>query len=221
MTHFEAHSNSFLNSCDAWYNCAERCVGFSKSEAKNKADWQCPDCAPNDTPSICRTVNTSSYPVKEKESDVQTPTKNLSSTSNEISTSQELLQGELDQTLQITPIPNGNTDPIRGRSEQSNGTNVQEIKQIFDVGMIVNVTDRTWVGSNKPGGVAKILDVHVEENENEPDDVYYDVQYVLESRKEFGVEAVFVSIDDTVVPDFGSPAGSTRSSRVRNLRVSK
>ena len=221
MICFEPHSNSFLNSCDAWYNCAEHCVGFSKKEANNKGDWQCPNCAPNDTPSICRTVDRSSYPSKDEEN-VQTPTKNPSSTSKHMSTSQELLKGELDQTLQITPIPNGNI-PNGGRLVQSNEINEKKTKQIYAVGTIVNVTDRMWVGSNKPGGVAKILEVHVEEDKNESDDVYYDVQYVLESRKEFGVESVFVSIDDTVVPGFGSPSGSTRSQRVRcgNLRASE
>ena len=36
------------DSCDVWRNCASACVGFSKEEALEKDDWECPDCAPFD-----------------------------------------------------------------------------------------------------------------------------------------------------------------------------
>ena len=86
---------------------------------------------------------------------------------------------------------------------------------IYTEGTIVEVLDRTWVGSNKPGGVAKILASHKED-----DDILYDVQYVLESRKEVFVESKFISINEDVLPDFSSPAGSTRTTR-GNRRINK
>lgn len=92
----------------------------------------------------------------------------------------------------ITPKEKGYTD--------------EEAVEIFAAGTIVEVLDRTWVGSNKPGGIAKVLANRIEE-----DEVLYDVQYVLESRKEFNVEAEFVKINAGV----SSPANGTRSLRNR------
>ncbi len=33
------------DSCDAWYNCAPRCIGFTKEEAEERNSWHCPDCS--------------------------------------------------------------------------------------------------------------------------------------------------------------------------------
>jgi len=73
-------------------------------------------------------------------------------------------------------------------------------------GTVVDVEDRTWAGSNKPGGVAKVIAYHVID-----DDIFYDVKYILESRTE-SVESQYVSVNNIMANTFMSPAKSTRSS---------
>lgn len=60
----------------------------------------------------------------------------------------------------------------------------------FGPGTVVFVQDRTWPGRNDPGGVARISKAHRGANGT----MIYDVTYVLESRKEKGVEERFVSL---------------------------
>lgn len=166
----ESPTNVFwiqCDECDAWYNCAPKCIGFSKHEAESKGKWKCPEC---------------------------------SSTTEESSTDivMNMTAGS------ITPIAE---TKIFGRE-----------KIVFSVGTIVEVEDRTWRGSNKPGGVAKIIAVHERRGDEDFDEIFYDVQYVLESRKESDVESHFISINQNVLPDLSSPAGSTRSTRGRGMR---
>ena len=59
-----------------------------------------------------------------------------------------------------------------------------ESSSLLDVGTIVDVQPRTWVGINKPGGVARVTKIH--------EDGSYDVAYVLGGR-ECNVDAVFVN----------------------------
>ena len=146
--------------CDAWYNCAARCLGFSEKEAQSKVKWNCPEC--------------SNY------------------------------RGTSPTTKAMNILDNKPTTQIASEGVST-----------FNIGTIVEVTDRTWVGSNKPGGVAKIIDYHEEDNE-----VFYDVQYVLESRKEFGIESEYVTTNGHIVPELSSPAGSTRCSRSKGYRTS-
>jgi len=126
------------DSCDAWFNCAAHCVGFSKEDAERKGDWKCTDCLP----------------------------------------------------LDITA--------------QDNKTNHAAIP--FAVGTVVDVEDRTWSGSNKPGGVARVVAHHIFS-----DYVTYDVKYILESRTE-NVESQYVSVNYSMITSFMSPSKSTRSS---------
>ena len=55
-------------------------------------------------------------------------------------------------------------------------------------------------------------------DDQDSSEVFYDVQYVLETRKECDVSAEFISMNEDVLPGFASPAGSTRSSRCRYAR---
>lgn len=55
-------------------------------------------------------------------------------------------------------------------------------------GTIVSVAARTWPGSNKLGGIGKVLKVHISQD----DEVLYDVRYVL-GGKESDVEAKYVT----------------------------
>lgn len=153
------------DSCDAWYNCAPKCIGFSEDEAQQKDDWQCPECL---------------------QSNEVSPTK----------THRELDQSDLN--INVTP----NQKDINKIQNDSNNC--------FSVGTVVEIEDRTWVGSNKPGGVAKIIASRKKDGE-----LFYDVHYILESRKEFNIEAEFIKFNENVSPGFSSPANGTRLSRSR------
>ncbi len=61
------------------------------------------------------------------------------------------------------------------------------------VGAVVDVVDRTWRGSNKPGGVAKIIEYHTN------DGVQYDVQYVVNGGREMKVDSKYVSVNHTLM----------------------
>lgn len=76
------------------------------------------------------------------------------------------------------------------------------------VGSIVTVEARTWPGSNKPGGVAKILAYKSSDH-----NLVYDVSYILGGR-EFNIESDFISINESII-DYSSPSASTRKSRGR------
>ena len=71
-------------------------------------------------------------------------------------------------------------------------------KQTLSVGTIVNIQDRTWPGRNDPGGVAVICGIHHHHPLGSATTMQtlYDVKYVLESRKEKGVEECFVRLHD-------------------------
>ena len=133
------------DSCDAWFNCATDCVGFSSQDAGHRGDWQCPDCLP------------------------------------------------LDLTAQGEKIIQTSRSSNRGVA-------------VFPTGTVVDVEDRTWAGSNKPGGVARVIAHHVLD-----DDINYDVRYILESRTE-RVKGQYVSMNQTMTIGFMSPAKNTRSS---------
>ena len=150
------------DSCDAWYNCTSTCVGFSKKEALDKVDWECPDCAPFDKNTAPAANNRDR--ANNSMADVITPKK----------TSDFVDRGE------GIPIP---------------------------IGTVVEVEARTWSGSDKPGGVAKIIGFHEAE-----DDTLYDVQYVL-GGTESNVESEYISQNNAMVIDFASTR-STRSSEL-------
>lgn len=98
-----------------------------------------------------------------------------------------------------------------GQPEQPVET--EKIEPKFSLGTVVSVRDRTWPGRNDPGGVAKITGVHSrsnsssallssarEEGGDDDDDeedecpFSYDVKYVLESRRERGVEERYMEL---------------------------
>jgi len=89
-----------------------------------------------------------------------------------------------------SPVESSQQSVIRaGLKEQySSDSNLD----ILPVGTIVHVTNRTWVGSNKPGGVAKIL--HSRESPN-TGHLVYDVKYILGGR-ESNVESEYVRIHE-------------------------
>lgn len=185
-----------------------------------KGDWICPACAPSDTTAKCRIARNSPKSTTKEviKSRVKTPTKHTLSIVQK--DNHKSSDDQCSNSWQSTPLPKRKCDSGRDAllEEESNQELKHGTKPIYEVGTIVQVEDRTWVGSNKPGGVAKIIDVHIDENE--AGHVSYDVQYVLESRKEFDIDALFISIDNSVVPGFASPAGGTRSSRSRESRRS-
>jgi hypothetical protein len=59
---------------------------------------------------------------------------------------------------------------------------------IFKVGDTVSITDRCWIGVNKPGGPAFVTSVSAVEGEGR----YYDVRYILDGRQESDILSIFV-----------------------------
>lgn len=89
-------------------------------------------------------------------------------------------------------------------SQSQNQTKDLEIR----VGSIVNVEDRTWSGSNKPGGVARITNI----TSDSAGTTRYNVKYVLESRSEKDIDQKYVTINYNMTgQSFFSPERSTRS----------
>ena len=89
-------------------------------------------------------------------------------------------------------------------SQLQNQTKDIEIR----VGSVVNVEDRTWSGSNKPGGVARITNI----TSDSAGTTRYGVKYVLESRSEKRIDQKYVTINCNMAgQSFFSPERSTRS----------
>jgi hypothetical protein len=62
--------------------------------------------------------------------------------------------------------------------------------QPLSIGSVVTVTNRTWTGTNKPGGVARITGCS---NVGPNGDIMYDVKYVLGGR-ESNIESKYVTV---------------------------
>lgn len=87
---------------------------------------------------------------------------------------------------------------------------------VFKEKDVVMVLAREWVGSNKPGGVARIRAVHkVVSDMTGKEELFYDVAYVLTSTKDKRVEAQYVrTYDGSVKEKSGTSAlGSRKKSR--------
>ena len=55
--------------------------------------------------------------------------------------------------------------------------------------------DRTWIGRNDQGGVARIIKVHPNGEDGDNDGcTKYDVKYVLETRQEKFIEERFLTL---------------------------
>jgi hypothetical protein len=85
---------------------------------------------------------------------------------------------------------------VSGGHKRSNEADLQ----VLPIGTIVNISNRTWAGSNKPGGVAKVIQSHRAETS---DDVFYDVKYILGGR-ESKVESKYVNIHDELMNDLSN-----------------
>lgn len=104
----------------------------------------------------------------------------------------------IDQRLEVKPATNNNASNPSitedGRSRTGPKLLPQPIMpkpievsvRVFRQGEIVNVFPRTWIGINKPGGIAWVTNIHVEDSS-------YDVKYIVDSRHDYHVPAIFVS----------------------------
>jgi hypothetical protein len=101
-----------------------------------------------------------------------------------------------------------------GESKMSNNNNhghiesssVKKQEPLFQVGTVVSVQDRTWPGRNDVGGVARIIKVVQQSNNNDNGiTTTYDVKYILESRREKCVEEQYISIHNPDVNMGNSP----------------
>ena len=94
---------------------------------------------------------------------------------------------------------------VVGGSKMSNNhgieSSVKKQEPLFQVGTVVSVQDRTWPGRNDVGGVARIINVHA----NDDGDITYDVKYILESRREKFVDERYIMIHIPDVNMGGSP----------------
>ncbi len=100
---------------------------------------------------------------------------------------------------------------------------MSEEEEIISKGSIVVVQSRTWPGSNKPGGVARVTAVHTIEVPINPDETTtgigtsctskkkYDVSYVL-GGKEKGVEEEYVRLQSSSNDDDDGGGKKKRSS---------
>ena len=113
--------------------------------------------------------------------------KNGRETKKESTVSSPMLGSRKNSTAQLTP------PPTTAFSRHEN------VGAEFEVGTIVYVEDRMWPGRNDPGGVARVVKVNQREGDK---DRTYDVKYVLEQRKEKGVEEDFMSLHT----DYVSPS---------------
>lgn len=79
----------------------------------------------------------------------------------------------------------------------------------FTIGTVVEVMARCWVGSNKPGGVGRVIGVHFNEGnsfllhhyylsdlETEDDSTLYDVAYIVNNGKEYSIEERYVRLHE-------------------------
>ena len=121
-------------------------------------------------------------------------------------------QSELSTGIK-TVRPHDDFCPRKRKKPLDNSTSIQSSKTIsqnkdtskataFDVGTVVFVESRTWSGINKPGGVARVIKVHVPNTFNSIDSIKYDVSYIIEKRKETMIEGEFVSLHS----DYVSPS---------------
>ena len=83
---------------------------------------------------------------------------------------------------------------------------------VFEVKSVVQVDARLEAGSNKPGGVARVVRVHQPGEAGADDAILYDVKYVL-GGGERGVPARFVHAAEIEKQAGGEGAGTSRASR--------
>ena len=203
------------DSCEAWYNVTQICVGFSEEEAKQIEKWGCWGCSPP--------------PFSEEYFG------HLSKTSLNMDKHSEVVYKESDK-YKRSPIDCGSQNDTESSPSNTKGqqgpdrhpcTPVHtkiDCTDFFDssessctilpVGAIVEVAARTWPGSNKLGGVARITKQH----KSNSGDISYNVRYVL-GGTECGVLQKFIKsygeVDDT--SGFATPSSiETRS--LRRLR---
>mmetsp|Transcript_28908 Transcript_28908/g.69674 ORF Transcript_28908/g.69674 Transcript_28908/m.69674 type:complete len:1209 (-) Transcript_28908:103-3729(-) len=120
-------------------------------------------------------------------------------------------------TGQLTPPPSTLAGRAKGVSDGNAKRRTSDGP--FDIGTIVFVEARTWPGINELGGVARILKVHRREKGDNQDEggggtvITYDVKYVVECRREKGVEEDYVTLHSEYV----SPSkGVDREEEVTN-----
>lgn len=113
--------------------------------------------------------------------------------------------------LDIDEDSDGEQDSAEGKGSEDLQ---QAPQQVFRVDDVVLVLAREWVGSNKPGGVARIRAVHKAES-NDNDKLLYDVAYVLGSTKEKRVEAEYVRAYQKAEQSNDGPIASNRK-KTRN-----
>ncbi|TYZ65509.1 hypothetical protein PybrP1_008968 [[Pythium] brassicae (nom. inval.)] len=113
--------------------------------------------------------------------------------------------------LDINEDSEGDSGTSAPRGKAAAGTPTTVPDRVFQVNDVVMILPREWIGSNKPGGVARIRAVHTSVDASTGEtERFYDITYVLSSSKDKRVEAEYVRAYDSAAQE---SAASTPSGR--------
>jgi len=150
-----------------------------------------------------------------KETDIEKDDNKKTLQSRCVSTQNTTLLSTPKANYDIKPPPKNEENGAQKKLESS--ALKPRVPKAYLAGTIVSILPRTWSGSNKPGGVARITHAF-------PDDNCYHVTYVLGGREKF-VSGEFVSEldgqDDYVSPTKGKSKKQEKVSSVLGKRRRK
>jgi hypothetical protein len=106
-------------------------------------------------------------------------------------------------STQPQPQPQPQLQPQPQPQEQDN----KDEENVIAVGRMVQVSSRTWPGINKPGGVARVLDVHTNTKTAAGKATFVTVQYILSRSTEKRVPIDYVAL----APEYETTERTTTS----------
>ena len=169
------------DSCQAWYNVAEKCIGFNEGGAAKLSSWVCLSCVPEKMPPPLgsRIQEVSSNPEKESDYNVEIASHKAKARR---STSIFEVYEEIDDERIEFKLGDGTIETRK----------VNQHHVPIPKGGLVRVSDRTAWDPKKEGGVATIIARRGDTNDGS---LVYDVRYVLGGR-EMNIGAKFVVPED-------------------------
>ena len=156
------------DSCNAWYNVARKCVGFSEEEAVQQGKWCCWACSPPEDDSENEEATVRAGGGKTQPSDDDDDDDDGYHSESSLET--KFVRKKKRQRTSEDPRPT-NTDP----------------NQVFEKGTVVDV-DRE--GSHLYGGMGHVVDSYVDED----GDRCYTVKYIVEGYTEGNIPANYVVV---------------------------
>ena len=156
--------------CQAWYNAAKKCLGFSEEEAIARGKWTCWACSLHDEDSEEDTQ--SSKPDRKEESPV--PGHESDEDCGYMSSSPEVLRTKKRRRRIRQPIVHKKPSP----------------NEVLKIGSIVEVEKE---GSSQWGGVGRIIDTYLCEDDGER---LYSVNYVINGYTEHNLSAEAMTLQE-------------------------